>query len=248
MQRKNKIMIAAAIGAVLVLVASGIVRAAVSTANEQAQQAADAPAIEQTAQTDSPASEGAAAADDSTLALLKSHAWQVQGDAKKAVVFRDGSFVETDGTNTRVTAFSVTGEDAANAQHVLYVKLIRDDLGSDATSAIILDGAEGSYALSCDAFQVSKAYVQGKASTIAVKVGGLDDTYANLIDNKTAELQSAIAAYATNHVPTAKVVTFDGEVYLDTANARISATFHADDAARTIITVTYESGTFAVAG
>lgn len=248
MQRKNKIMIAAAIGAVVVLVVSGIVRAAVSTASDHAQQATDVPAIEQTAQAANNSSEGVPSGDASTLALLQSHAWQVQGDAKKTVVFRDGSFVETDGASTRVTAFSVTSEETTNAQHVLYVKLIRDGLSSDATSIIVVDGTEGSYTLTCDAFQVSKSYVQGKANAGSVKVNGLDDAYTALIDNKTTELQSAIAAYAANHVPTAKTAVFDGEVYLDTSAKRVSATFHADDAAHTILTVTYASGIFTVAG
>ena len=48
--------------------------------------------------------------------------------------------------------------------------------------------------------------------------------------------------------PTAGEASFDGEVFLDTAAGRVSATFHLDDAASTIIAVSYEGGEFSVAG
>lgn len=46
--------------------------------------------------------------------------------------------------------------------------------------------------------------------------------------------------------PQATKATFDGEVYLDLASDAVSATFHLNDAAKSILTVTFQDGKFTV--
>lgn len=241
MERKNKLMLVAAIGAVAILVASSAVRcAAVRAADDGGQQQA---AIEQEQQVEQ---EGADAADDSaaaTMAVLESHAWQTDGDASKTIAFKDGRFVESDGKDTRVTACDVTGAGDGS----LDVTLVRDGDGRRQT-VIALSGEEGSYRVSSDGFAMSGAYVQGSGAKDPVAVSGLADPYTELIDGKRDELTSAIAAYCRDNVPTAKKANFDGEVYLDTSTGRTVATFHCDDAAATILSVEYSDGEFAVSG
>lgn len=91
-------------------------------------------------------------------------------------------------------------------------------------------------------------YVQGKAAGTAVSVSGLAEPYTGLIDGKAGELASAVGSWCESHAPSATTASFDGEVYLDVRGGRVSATFHLDDAASTIVTAAYEDGSFTVAG
>lgn len=241
MERKNKLMLVAAIGAVAILVASSAVRcAAMRAADDGGQQQA---AIEQEQQAER---EGTEAPDDAVaavMAVLESHAWQADGDASKTIAFKDGRFVESDGKDTRVTACDVTGESDGS----LDVALTRDGDGRRQT-VIALSGEEGSYRVSSDGFAMSGTYVQGSGAKDPVAVSGLADPYIELIGGERDELASTIAAYCRDNVPTAKKATFDGEVYLDTNTGRTVATFHCDDTAATILSVEYSDGEFSVSG
>lgn len=99
MDRKNKIMLAAAIGAVVVLVASSAVRCAVT---RTVSESSEAPASEQAQEPDM----GAAG---KAMDVLRGHAWRSEKDASASIEFREGSFVETKGKQATVTAFEVTG-------------------------------------------------------------------------------------------------------------------------------------------
>lgn len=241
MERKNKLMLVAAIGAVAILVASSAVRcAAMRAADDGGQQQA---AIEQEQHAER---EGTEAPDDAAaavMAVLESHAWQADGDASKTIAFKDGRFVESDGKDTRVTACDVTGAGDGS----LDVALTRDGDGRKQT-VIALSGEEGSYRVSSDGFAMSGTYVQGSGAKDPVAVSGMADPYIELIGGKRDELASAIAAYCRDNVPTAKKATFDGEVYLDTNTGRTVATFHCDDTAATILSVEYSDGEFSVSG
>lgn len=81
-----------------------------------------------------------------------------------------------------------------------------------------------------------------------IKVDGLKDSYLELVDGKEDALKRAITTYCRANVPDASKVTFDGEVYLDLNANAAAATFHCNDVAATILQVTYEGGSFAVAG
>lgn len=254
MEKKNKIMLAAAIGAVVILIGSSVVRGVVSRGVEQA--ASDAPATEQ-AQTNTPLPATGIAGDDqeassndtsAALDILAGHVWQAKDNATKTAAFRDGMFVETDGTNVRVSAFTVLSCTANGNQKTLVANIVRDGDASASNTAIIIDGTEGAYTVTSDGFLVAKTYVQGKATGVTTQVSGLDDTYTALIDGKTDELRRAVSAYCTNRVPTATKVNFDGEVYIDTHAKSVAATFHCNDAASTILQVTYAGGAFTVAG
>lgn len=245
MERKNKVMLAAAIGAVAILIASSVVRCAVSHAPEEdAGQTAsrEASQTQETEKEAEPAASDAGSGD--IMEVLQSHAWQADGDSGKTITFKDGMFVESDGKNSYVTAFDVTG----SGESSLDVKLTRDGSSSQISTTIVLEGGEGSYTVRCDGFKSSTKYVQAAASKSPVAVSGLADKYTDLIDGKTDALASAVAEYCRDHVPTATKATFDGEVYLDTNTGRVTATFHCDDTAATILSVTYAGGEFTVSG
>lgn len=178
------------------------------------------------------------------LEILRSHAWQAEGDPTVTVEFRDGSLVETDASGVHVAAMEVTSSSATS----LDVRLVRDGGDGEVKATISLSGEEGSWKVSSDGFSCAHAYVEASPHREAVAVGGVTEPYTTLIEGKTDELALAVAAYCRAHAPTATRATFDGEVYLDTNAGVITATFHCDDAAATILQVTYEGGAFAVAG
>lgn len=238
MDRKNKAMLAAAIGAVVILIASSVVRCSLPKAQDEAVQGEPA-AIEQDM------AEGPGESKDlAALTTLESHAWQVDGDPSKTIVFKDSVFVESDGKNVRLTAFEVTSATAGSID----AKMTRDGSSSEITATISITGGEGSYRVSCDAFQNATSYVQGSASKDPVAIDGVSEPYTTLIDGKTDQLASAVAEYCRAHVPTATKASFDGEVYLDIKGGSVSATYHCNDTASTILQVTYKDGAFTVAG
>lgn len=239
MDRKNKVMLAAAIGAVVILIASSVVRCSLPKAQDEAGQGESA-TIEQNM-----AEEPGENKDLAALSILESHAWQVDGDPSKTIVFKDSTFVESDGKRVRLTAFEV----ASSTTSSIDVKMTRDgSSSSEITATISIAGGEGSCRVSCDAFQNATSYVQGSASKEPVAIDGVSEPYTTLIDGKTDQLAPAVAEYCRAHVPTATKASFDGEVYLDIKGGSVSATYHCNDTASTILQVTYKDGAFTVAG
>lgn len=285
MERKNKIMLAAAIGAVLVLVASSVVQCAlVRGANAAKEEAAEAEAAQGVGASQQEAigldeapvqeveaeSGGSASTDlgfpekegggagaqkpgDATTAMfaldaLRSHAWQAEGDAETTIAFKDGTFVETNAEGAKVTAFEVTGVTEGDDQGSIAMKLVRDGMGEELDTVVLVEGKEGEIRITSDGFRNSKTYVQAGAGAEPVGVAGVTEPYTGLIDDKTDELASAVATYCRDHVPTATEASFDGEVFLDVNTQRVVATFHCNDKASTILSVTYADGAFSVMG
>ena len=266
MDRKNKAMLIAAIGAVVVLIASSAVRCAVSRAADapgdssqpaqaESSQAAEAAANpgnvagEAKESSESAASSGEAgdAPEKEILKQLRSHAWQAEGDSGTTIAFREGSFVESSAGGVKVTAFEVKDATVSEGHASLDVELMRDGEEPFSSLVAIDEGADG-LAVSCDGFSNCPKYVEGSATEKPVSVEGVADPYESLVEGKTDELAASIAAYCKDHVPTATKASFDGEVFLDIPGGRVTATFHCDDKASTILSVTYADGAFSVAG
>ena len=257
MQKKNKVMIAAAMGMLAIVVASTAVRCSVArTAAEDAEreQAREAPAEQPSEPGGSEAPsgeegrEGAAGLEADILAALRGNVWQAPGDPQKTVAFRAGSFVEADGSSAALAAFDVVGAGEADGQRYLDVEIVRDGSPAALATTIILEGSDGALQVASDGFAVEKRYVQGKTAGEPVAVTGALGPYEGLIAGKAEGLASAISAWCAAHAPSATRADFDGEVYLDVGAGRVSATFHLDDAARTIVTAVYEGGAFSVQG
>lgn len=252
MQKKNKVMLAAAIGMVAIVIGSTAVRCSIAhTVEESAQSEAQAPA-ESIAQDAGGANAGGAAsaadASQEIAKLLQGNVWQAEGAPEKTIEFREGSFVESDGTSVRLTVFDAKEAGEGNGQKHLDIDFMREGDPYATSASIIVEEKDGALTVASDAFAVEPRYVQGKAAGTAVSVSGLAEPYTGLIDGKAGELASAVGSWCASHAPSATAASFDGEVYLDVRGGRVSATFHLDDAASTIVTAVYEDGSFAVAG
>lgn len=253
MQKKNKLMLVAAVGMVAIVVGSTAVRCSVAhTVEEGAEPTGTAAAVEnavraqEASQAAQEAPEEDAAAE--TLALLRSSAWQAEGAPERTLAFRENSFVESDGAFVRLTAFEVKDAGETEGQRYLDIDLMREGDPYPAPTTLIVDKQDGVLSVACDGFAIEKRYVQGAPSNAEVAVTGLAEPYTGLIDGKAGELASAIGQWCKSHAPTSTSASFDGEVYVDVRGGRVSATFHLDDAVSTIVTAVYEGGSFTVAG
>ena len=246
MQKKNKLMLAAAVGMVAVVVATTAVRCTIAhtvTEGEGGRPAAEAALEEPAADGGEGAATEAGEADEAGEALAR-----LRGGSGKTLAFRDGAFVESDGASASLTAFEVEGAGSSEGQRWLDVRMLRSGDAGAASATLILEEGEAGASVASDGFLLSDRYVEAPAAAGGVEVTGLADSYLALVGGDGDGLERAIGEWARSNAPTAGEASFDGEVFLDTAAGRVSATFHLDDAASTIIAVSYEGGEFSVAG
>lgn len=250
MTSKTKVLMALAIGAVFILIASTVVRC--TLVHQEASPQDSTPAIEQTEQAqesqDAVVQQQPASA-QSAMETLKANAWSGDG-GKSTVTFKDGRFIESDGTATKLSTFDVVSEDAKDDQTTITIKLDQAD-GSTKDSMIFLrEDSKGTYTVACDDFQLAKSYAQGAVNVSDVTVEGVNDEFRELLGGTTDSLQKAITEYAHAKVPTATKVTWLKELVISYEDNTVSANFRCDDAASTMLTVEYDraASTFSVVG
>ena len=258
-EKRACILAAAAAGAILILLTSTLVRCAVS--NVDAQDAEETPAItqaqaqgdaepeateddtKQAVQTAQQASEQTA----TTLERLQAKSWAAVDGSGATLQAANGIVIEksTDGKLSALT-YTASQEQQANGQELVTLTL---ENGSKATLIVTEKDGEAQKVES-DAFTLTKSYVAkstATAGTADFKVTNLAERYLTLIDGKQTELRKALATHAAKASPQATQASFDGEVYLDLTSGLVSATFHLNDAASTIVSVSYKDGAFTAA-
>ena len=252
MQKKNKVMLAAAIGMVVIIIGATAVRCSIAhTVEESAQNEAQAPAesiVQDAGGADAADAASATDGSEEIAKLLRGNVWQAEGAPERTIEFRDRSFVESDGSSVELTVFDVKEAGEGNGQKHLDIDFMREGDPCDTPASIIVEERGGVLTVASDAFAVEPRYVQGKPAGTTVSVSGLAEPYTGLIDGKSGELASAVGSWCESHTPSATEASFDGEVYLDVRDGRVSATFHLNDTASTIVTAVYENGSFTVAG
>ena len=235
--KRGKVIAVAAAGALVVLLASTIARCAVA-GPAGAGQGAGGSAPEQAQQQAGPAEAAA-----STLEAAAGTSWVAEDGSGATLQVTDRSLVEsaTDGT---VSALAYSAADEAEADGQAIVTLTLED-GSAATLIVTLEDGEPA-AVASDAFSAAPSYVASEGGGGPFEVTGLDERYLELVGGDEDALRAAIGAYAARRSPQASSASFDGEVFLDLASGMVSATFHLDDNASTIVTVQWAGGAFTV--
>lgn len=235
--KRGKVIAVAAAGALVVLLASTIARCA-AAGPAGAGQGAGGSAPEQAQQQAGPAEAAA-----STLEAAAGTSWVAEDGSGATLQVTDRSLVEsaTDGT---VSALAYSAADEAEADGQAIVTLTLED-GSAATLIVTLEDGEPA-AVASDAFSAAPNYVASEGGGGPFEVTGLDERYLELVGGDEDALRAAIGAYAARRSPQASSASFDGEVFLDLASGMVSATFHLDDNASTIVTVQWAGGAFTV--
>ena len=235
--KRGKVIAVAAAGALVVLLASTIARcAAAGPAGAGPGAGGSAPELAQQ-------QAGPAVAAASTLEAAAGTSWVAEDGSGATLQVTDRSLVEsaTDGT---VSALAYSAADEAEADGQAIVTLTLED-GSAATLIVTLEDGEPA-AVASDAFSAAPSDVASEGGGGPFEVTGLDERYLELVGGDEDALRAAIGAYAARRSPQASSASFDGEVFLDLASGMVSATFHLDDNASTIVTVQWAGGAFTV--
>ena len=235
--KRGKVIAVAAAGALVVLLASTIARCA-AAGPAGAGQDAGGSAPEQAQQQAGPAEAAA-----STLEAAAGTSWVAEDGSGATLQVTDRSLVESAADGT-VSALAYSAADEAEADGQAIVTLTLED-GSAATLIVTLEDGEPA-AVASDAFSAAPSYVASEGGGGPFEVTGLDERYLELVGGDEDALRAAIGAYAARRSPQASSASFDGEVFLDLASGMVSATFHLDDNASTIVTVQWAGGAFTV--
>ena len=153
---------------------------------------------------------------------------------------------EADGKIHVLTVSEVEEADAGK-QAVFTVAGTDEDSQDSVIWTLIFDRSGGAATMSSDDFKVSKKYSEDVAEG-SVSVSGMDEAYIGLVGGDAEPLRKALAAYMAKNVPQAASASFDGEASVDFNAKTVSASFHADDPARTVLVVAYADGKFTVSG
>ena len=241
MEKKTKILVAAAAGALALGIALSVASCALRSAGTEQQALQEEAPVEEVQQ-----DQGAkASATLSDYELACSKGWKSDAGSlqmSKGMVIEKGS----DGKIHVLTVSEVKEADAGK-QAVFTVTGTDEDAQAAVTWTLIFDQSNGVATLSSDDFKVSKSYTED-VSEGTISVSGMDEAYVGLVGGDVEPLRKALASYMAKNVPQAASATFDGEAFVDFNDKTVSATFHADDAAKTILTVTYANGKFTVSG
>ena len=236
--RKNTLVAGLAIAAILMLVGAGAVRC-VASSIANGQEEGETPATNQSREEG--ASYGSGAYDS-----LANAVWVAADGSGATCEFKEGMMVEK-GSRLEATPLTVISEQSAKGQTVITIEPVKNGATAPQT-ALIVSGLDGAREVASDAFAISKSYVERVGGGGKFNVYGASKEYLELAGTTEEFLSDAISAYCEKRVPSATAATFDGEVFLDMKSGLCSATFHANDAASTIITVTAKSGALTVAG
>lgn len=246
MERRKKAVAIAAAGAVAVLVAATLARCSAargsSATDAGTSEATAAQATTDTAGSDAGGSAGETGEAGSCASALESREWMGADDASERLTASGGRIVETDGTNTYTSSYRVT-EDSAGSCELSITRA--DGTVVQATATITGDGDDAR--LRCEQLQVAFDWVPAPTDG-EVRVTGVDDEYLSLVGGDETALDAAVKLWVSMHVPGASEAAFDGEVFLDTNEDRVTATFTCDDPGRTVVSVEWSGGAFSVTG
>lgn len=246
MERRKRAVAIAAAGAVAVLVAATLARCSAarsaSATDAGTSGATAAQTTTATAGSDAGGSAGETGEAGSCASALESREWMGADDASERLTASGGRIVETDGTNTYTSSYRVT-EDSAGSCELSITRA--DGTVVQATATITGDGDDAR--LRCEQLQVAFDWVPAPTDG-EVRVTGVDDEYLSLVGGDETALDAAVRLWVSMHVPGASEAAFDGEVFLDTNEDRVTATFTCDDPGRTVVSVEWSGGAFSVTG
>lgn len=254
MEKRHRTVVAVAAGAVAVALGAGAARSCAGTgeAAANAQDPLDAGGSTAwvevvpgagSAEGDAGEPVGDAAEEGASCAVeLESREWMGAEDASLRMTASGGRLVETDGTDTYTSSYKVTSDGADGCE----LSVTRAD-GTVVQATVAIEGDGDDMRLRCEQLQTAFDWVPAPEQG-GVRVTGVDDAYLSLVGGNEEALDLAVSLWVSEHVPGATEAAFDGEVYLDTKTGSVTATFTCDDPGRTIASVSWSGGAFAVAG
>lgn len=239
MSKKNKLMLAAAVIAVLLLVGSGVARCSLvredveSTDAIEAVEKEEAPAPQQ----GTPAEEHA----DATAGLeaLVGTSWTGIEDPTYTLSIVKGAFVEAKDGQTSVIYWTLDTEEATDTT-VTATVLASKSLTDAANPVLVTVTTEGAdTVIRTDALACSYKKVLLGERTLSFT--GVTSKLEEAMGVDVAKIEAAVSARAAAVSPTASRAIWDAEAWINYANGAATTTFTLDDGASTMISVTRAS-------
>lgn len=237
MSRKNKVMLAIAVSAVLLLVGSGVARCSMSQAGAPEEQQGQAEQVQE-AQAPSAfiAESGQEGAEGSGLEALIGTSWVGSEDPAMTLSIVKGAFVESkDGQNT-VTYWTIDDEQVATDSITATILASKSmtDAATPTTVTIAQEGGE--VVIRCDVLGSSYKQVTEGARTLYFS--GITSKLSESMGADVSKIEAAVSARAAAVSPNAERAVWDAEVWIDYANNVATTSFTLEDGASTIISVT----------
>lgn len=241
MKRKNKIMAALAIGAVALVVASGITRCALTDESAEPTEAYSSQEAQSETSLPSSAAPNAGAVAQGGFADLKNTSWESE-DGKSALSIIEGALIESGEGGSSIIYYTVDSESREGAELTATLSVSSSMTGDEEkTIAVVREGENGTAEISCD--KLSCKYLRKAASIAGPLV--LTDATNELFDEfgkGEDEFVSVLSDYARGAYPGAKSATWSKEVWIDFGSGTRLTNFTLDDAASTIVCVQLDSG------
>jgi hypothetical protein len=246
MNQKGKLMLIAAAGALAILVATSVVSCALGRGDD-----GDAEGTTQT-QTEQAGSQPQSATayktpEEEAMAVLAESAWRSGNGAELS--FREGRFAEAEADKANLATFDVTqvlpqGDGFALT---LSVDATKDVDGHDGL-VVLEKGKDGVWSVTSDEFELAKTYKAVPGPGAEIKVEGVDSNLLPLIAGDKEGIEKAVQERAAKAAPGATKATWSQQVLMDYSQGMLTTSFTLDDAAKTVITVTYRDGAFEAVG
>ena len=193
MNKKGKILMALAIGAVVILVGSSVVRCTLVHQDETVGQIVPVESEDNQAQPNTldTSSQKLPADEKNALAILKSSVWTADG-GKSTIAFKDGRYAESDGVANNMTAFDVKSVTKESSQTSIMLKLDLPDGTTKDSLVLVRQDAAGAYTVLSDDFTLAKTYSQGAPNAGVVEVIGVNDEFRELLGGTTEGFSKAV--------------------------------------------------------
>lgn len=224
---KKRVMLVCAIGAILILVGSGVARCAMQPPRDSPDEG-----IEDVAEK----------ADGNSIKDYVGSAWSADGGSKTLAI-TDGVMVERDGESTAVTYFDVISEDPDGSGLSVNVTTTKGPRDTPKQGVVRIDSSTTSTTITCDAFSLSATYTLDASPDNKVSLTAHSDKLNDLLGSDDGKISDAITAWAAKRSPSATSATWDGEVYIDCNGKTATTSFTLNDGAGTLVQLRYDQTT-----
>lgn len=223
MKKSSKLALACAVGAVAILLATGLARCAMAP------------------QPDMTEEDEQQAAEEIGWENYLNSTWQSVSDKDAQLSLIDGALVETKGSEVRIVYLEVTGS-AADKTGITVQVSTQEKLNEPSKEGVIrIDVTAEKETLTADCLKYGPSYIKIAAPDQALTIANGTAKLEEAMSTPAEQLQAAIAAHASKVSPYATSAIWDQEVFVDYGKGIASTTFTLNDTAHTIVTVTVDS-------
>lgn len=253
--KKSKLIIIAAIGALVLLIGAGLARCAFApheddSSEEQSQEVAEPEAPDeggeenpqsQTAESDEPETTSAAL----TVNDYMNTRWTTEEGYELSLL--DGAIIEKKGPEGFVTYFALQDATVKDGIYTLTI-LASEKTGEAGTQTIVnIDTTKQLPTITSDVFKGAKTYTRAQETPSAITIQAVTDDLNDYLSLTTDEIESALSTYVAENLPGATAISWTGEAYTDFFEESRITTFIANDPAATTISLVREAdGTLSV--